>query len=92
MRSVPTFVEIMGQEVKVFIIIHLIREGQSGAHWCSAHWCTDPACARPQDPFQYHKEAKRSSLHSGFCYITTAMCECLNTEFLPEGKITVIHV
>lgn len=71
MRSVPTFAETMGKEVKV-LHNYSTNKGRAndGAHWFSA----DPACAGSRDPSQHHEKAKRTSLQSDSCLNTTAMC------------------
>lgn len=48
MRSVPTFVETMGQEVKVLHNYSTNKERvNDGAHWFSA----DSTCVGSSDPF-----------------------------------------
>lgn len=98
MRSVPTFVEIKGQEVKVHHNDSPNKErAKDGAdHWFSA----DLTCAQPLDPFPAPQKKPKESLYDQAYVISPQRCvayiqalpACLNTAFFPEGKITVIGV
>lgn len=54
MRSVPSYVEITGQEVKV-LHTYLTNKGtvNDGAHWLSA----DSACVGSRDPFPARRKS-----------------------------------
>lgn len=71
MRSVPSYVEITGQEVKV-LHTYLTNKGAPtmeliGSVLIQHVW-------GPGIHSQHDGKAKRTSLHSGSCHNTTAMC------------------